>query len=79
MQPGSCRSASGRSLAPEEVDDLYDATRTTLAAAVEVLRERVPPTFETQVRDFLAVHQQGRHALPALRYADQPRSSRAGS
>jgi formamidopyrimidine-DNA glycosylase len=44
------------SLAPEEVDALYEATRATLARASEVLRERVPPTFETQVRDFLSVH-----------------------
>lgn len=44
------------SLAPEEVDALYEATRATLARASDVLRERVPPTFETQVRDFLAVH-----------------------
>jgi formamidopyrimidine-DNA glycosylase len=44
------------SLAPEEIDALYAATRETLATAVEVLRRRVPPTFETQVRDFLAVH-----------------------
>ena len=44
------------SLAPEEVDALYHATRATLAHAGEVLRERVPPTFETQVRDFLSVH-----------------------
>ena len=44
------------SLAPEEVDQLYQATRETLASAIEILRARVPPTFETQVRDFLAVH-----------------------
>jgi formamidopyrimidine-DNA glycosylase len=44
------------SLAPEEIDALYEATRATLANAVGVLEERVPPTFETQVRDFLAVH-----------------------
>jgi len=44
------------SLAPEEIDQLYAAMRTTLASAIEVLRERVPPTFEKQVRDFLAVH-----------------------
>jgi formamidopyrimidine-DNA glycosylase len=44
------------SLAPEEVESLYEATRSTLASAVETLRARVPPTFETQVRDFLAVH-----------------------
>ena len=44
------------SLAPEEIDALYEATRTTLARAIDILRERVPPTFEKQVRDFLAVH-----------------------
>jgi formamidopyrimidine-DNA glycosylase len=44
------------SLAPEEVDALYEATGSTLAHAIGILRERVPPTFETQVRDFLAVH-----------------------
>lgn len=52
------------SLAPEEVDALYDSTRTTLANAVEVLRERVPPTFERQVRDFLAVHLKGGEPCP---------------
>jgi formamidopyrimidine-DNA glycosylase len=44
------------SLAPEEVDALYAATRERLANAIDVLRQRVPPTFETQVRDFLGVH-----------------------
>jgi formamidopyrimidine-DNA glycosylase len=44
------------SLAPEEIEALYTATRGTLAKAIEVLERRVPPTFETQVRDFLAVH-----------------------
>jgi formamidopyrimidine-DNA glycosylase len=52
------------SLAPEEIDGLYDAMRSTLAAAIGVLRERVPPTFERQVRDFLAVHDKGGHACP---------------
>jgi len=52
------------SLAPEEVDALYEATRTTLANAIDVLRERVPPTFEKQVRDFLAVHDKGGQACP---------------
>ena len=51
-------------LAPEEVDALYDATRTTLPAAIEVLRRRVPPDFEKQVRDFLAVHDKGGTACP---------------
>ena len=52
------------SLAPEEVDALYEATRTTLARAIQILRERVPPTFEKQVRDFLAVHRRGGEACP---------------
>ena len=52
------------SLAPEEVDALYTATRSTLADAVAILRARVPPTFETQVRDFLAVHDKGGTPCP---------------
>ena len=52
------------SLAAEEVDALYAATRTTLADAIDVLRARVPPTFETQVRDFLAVHDKGGQPCP---------------
>jgi formamidopyrimidine-DNA glycosylase len=51
-------------LAPEEVDALYQAVRTTLPSAIEVLRRRVPPTFEKQVRDFLAVHDKGGTACP---------------
>jgi formamidopyrimidine-DNA glycosylase len=52
------------SLADEEVDELYRATRETLATAIEVLRRRVPPTFEDQVRDFLAVHLKGGQPCP---------------
>ncbi|MFL5675986.1 MAG: Fpg/Nei family DNA glycosylase [Chloroflexota bacterium] len=52
------------SLATEEVDALYAATRSTLADAIEVLRARVPPTFEKQVRDFLAVHDKGGQPCP---------------
>jgi formamidopyrimidine-DNA glycosylase len=52
------------SLADEEVDALYHATRATVARAVDVLRERVPPTFEDQVRDFLAVHLKGGQPCP---------------
>jgi len=52
------------SLAPEEIDALYAAMRTTLDDAIEVLRRRVPPTFEKQVRDFLAVHRRGGEACP---------------
>jgi formamidopyrimidine-DNA glycosylase len=51
-------------LAPEEVDALHAATRSTLVNAIEVLRRRVPPTFEKQVRDFLAVHDKGGTACP---------------
>jgi formamidopyrimidine-DNA glycosylase len=51
-------------LAPEEVDELYEATGATLANAIRVLRERVPPTFETEVRDFLAVHNKGGQPCP---------------
>ncbi len=52
------------SLATEEVDTLYEATRSTLANAIDILRKRVPPTFETQVRDFLAVHNKGGQPCP---------------
>jgi formamidopyrimidine-DNA glycosylase len=51
-------------LAPDEVDALYTAARETLAAAIDILRKRVPPTFETQVRDFLAVHLKGGQPCP---------------
>jgi formamidopyrimidine-DNA glycosylase len=51
-------------LAEEEVDALYASARTTVADAIEVLRRRVPPTFETQVRDFLAVHMKGGQPCP---------------
>jgi formamidopyrimidine-DNA glycosylase len=50
--------------APEEIDALYAAMRTTLTEAIDVLRLRVPPTFEKQVRDFLAVHLKGGEACP---------------
>ena len=51
-------------LAAEEVDGLYVATRATLDDAIAVLRARVPPTFERQVRDFLAVHDKGGQPCP---------------
>jgi len=53
------------SLAGEEVDTLYTAMRETLAWSIDILRARVPPTFEKQVRDHLKVHL--RHGLPCLR------------
>ena len=52
------------SLAPEEVEALYEGARSTVSSAIDVLRARVPPTFETQVRDFLAVHMKGGQACP---------------
>lgn len=52
------------SLAAEEVDGLYEALRRVLGEATAVLRERVPPTFETEVRDFLAVHNRGGEPCP---------------
>ena len=51
-------------LAPEEIDALYAATRATIAHAIDVLRERVPPTFEKQARDWLAVHDKGGQPCP---------------
>jgi formamidopyrimidine-DNA glycosylase len=52
------------SLAPEEIDALYEAMRTTLAGAIDILRKRVPPTFEKQARDWLAVHDKGGQPCP---------------
>jgi formamidopyrimidine-DNA glycosylase len=51
-------------LAPEEVDELYRATRSVLADAISLLRERVPPTFEKQVRDHLSTHNKGGEPCP---------------
>jgi len=51
-------------LAAEEVDGLYESTRSVLNRATGVLRERVPPTFETEVRDFLAIHNKGGQPCP---------------
>lgn len=52
------------SLAAEEVDALFAAMREALPAAIATLRRRVPPTFEKQVRDFLAVHDHGGQPCP---------------
>jgi formamidopyrimidine-DNA glycosylase len=51
-------------LASDEADELYRAMRATLADSIAVLRERVPPTFETEVRDHLAVHRKGGTPCP---------------
>ena len=60
LQPFRKRST----LAAEEIDDLHRAMRATLEAAIDLLRERVPPTFEKQVRDHLAVHNRGGRPCP---------------
>lgn len=52
------------SLAAEETDDLYFAMRATLDRASAILRVRVPPNFETEVRDFLSVHLRGGQPCP---------------
>ena len=60
LQPFRKRS----SLAAEEIDDLHAAMRSTLEASVALLRDRVPPTFEKQVRDHLSVHNRGGQPCP---------------
>jgi formamidopyrimidine-DNA glycosylase len=51
-------------LGADEVDGLYAATRETIAHAIDELRTRVPPTFEKQARDWLAVHDKGGQPCP---------------
>ena len=60
LQPFRKRST----LAAEEIDDLHRAMRGTLEASIALLRQRVPPTFEKQVRDHLAVHNRGGQPCP---------------
>ncbi len=43
-------------LKPDEVARLYEAMRTVLAEAVEILRARVGDQIDLEIRDFLAVH-----------------------
>lgn len=52
------------SLAPEESERLWQASREVLTWAVGELQERVPPTFEKQARGFLKVHLRGGTACP---------------
>jgi formamidopyrimidine-DNA glycosylase len=51
-------------LGADEVDELYAATRGTMTRAIRELRSRVPPTFEKQARDWLAVHDKGGQPCP---------------
>ena len=60
LQPFRKRST----LAAEEIDELHRAMRATLEASIAILRGRVPPTFEKQVRDHLAVHNRGGQPCP---------------
>jgi formamidopyrimidine-DNA glycosylase len=52
------------SLAPAEVDALYEATRKVLPWAISQLRELVPPKLEVEQRKFLKVHWKGGEACP---------------
>ena len=52
------------SLAADEVDSLYTATRAVLPWAIDELRKRVPPRYEVEVRDFLRVHRKGGTPCP---------------
>ena len=52
------------SLAPAEVDELYRATRETLAQAIDRLHSLVPPRLEVEQRKFLNVHMKGGEACP---------------
>lgn len=52
------------SLAADEVDALYAATREVVSWAIEELRVRVPPRYEVEVRDLLRVHRRGGSPCP---------------
>ena len=52
------------SLADEEVERLWRATPEVMGWAIDELRERVPPRFEVEQRDFLNVHRKGGQACP---------------
>ena len=52
------------SLADEESERLWRASREIMAWAIAELRTRVPPRFEEQARDFLHVHLKGGQPCP---------------
>ena len=52
------------SLAAEEVDALYMATREVLGWAIDQLHALVPPRLEVEQRKFLKVHMKGGEACP---------------
>jgi formamidopyrimidine-DNA glycosylase len=43
-------------LSGEELRQLHSSMRAVLTAAIETLRQRVPPTLDVEIRDFLSVH-----------------------
>ena len=51
-------------LATEEIDRLWEAARSVPRWAIDELRLRVPPRFETEVRGFLRVHRKGGDPCP---------------
>jgi formamidopyrimidine-DNA glycosylase len=51
-------------LAPEESERLWQASKEVMAWAISELRERVPPTFEKEVRDYLRIHRKGGQPCP---------------
>jgi len=55
---------SRSSLAAEEVDALYEATRSVLEWAIGELRELVPPRLEVEQRSFLRAHRKGGAPCP---------------
>jgi formamidopyrimidine-DNA glycosylase len=57
-------SRTRRSLADDEVDALYTATREVLPWAVGQLRQLVPPRLEVEQRKFLKVHGKGGQPCP---------------
>ncbi|MGH2446426.1 MAG: Fpg/Nei family DNA glycosylase [Candidatus Limnocylindria bacterium] len=52
------------SLSAEQIDHLYEAMRSVLAAAIDRVRDLVPPHIETQHREFLKVHLRGGQPCP---------------
>jgi formamidopyrimidine-DNA glycosylase len=51
-------------LTPEQIDALYEATRSVLADATERLRALVPPDIHEQHREFLQIHLRGGQPCP---------------
>ena len=63
--PRACsRSASGRRSRPRRSTSCTRRCGRRSRRRCELLRQRVPPTFEKQVRDHLAVHNRGGEACP---------------